>query len=74
MLTNLGLAQFVDRLSRDEALQQEVARDFEGALSREGLTLNNQDRDALRAAWHFIREYSPLARNERIIAGWGIGC
>lgn len=74
MLNNLGLASFVDRISRDQDLQEELSRDFEGALDKTGMPLTPQDRDALRAAWQFIREFAPGSRDTRVIAGWGIGC
>lgn len=74
MLNNLGLASLVDRISRDEHLQNELSSDFDGALARTGMPLSPQDRDALRAAWQFIREFAPGSRDTRVMAGWGIGC
>ncbi len=74
MLNNLGLASLVDRISRDAGLRQELAQDFDGTLERSGMALTNQDRDALRAAWQYIREFGTGTKDARIIAGWGIGC
>ncbi|MBM3270925.1 MAG: hypothetical protein FJZ01_25105 [Candidatus Sericytochromatia bacterium] len=74
MLTNLGLASLVDRIARDAGLRDDLAKDFDGTLDRSGMSLSGQDRDALRAAWQYIREFGGPARDARIIAGWGIGC
>jgi hypothetical protein len=74
MLTNLGLASLVDRISRDQELRQELARDFDGTLDRTGMAFSPQDRDALKAAWQYLKEFTTGTREARIIAGWGIGC
>ena len=74
MLTNSKIRDLVDRVAADDSLRSDLERDFDGTLSQRGIELPVRDRDALQAALHLIRQFSPRVQGATVMAGWGIGC